>query len=65
MKVTVDSYSKMNGAYNTLFDEWQKIEDMPTKLHQQMNTALLLLDGVLDECKANMVKELFDGKFIE
>ena len=45
----------MNRAYNTLFDEWQAVEDMPPALYKQMNMAMVLLDQVLDEFKKAMV----------
>lgn len=51
MTVTKESYRKMNKAYNTIFDEWQAIEDMEDDLYAKMNTALVLLDGVLDAIK--------------
>ena len=57
MFLTKDTYRKMNKAYNTLFDEWQNIEEMPPEVFQQMNMAMVMLDGVLDELKAASVDE--------
>ncbi|MCH5291161.1 MAG: helix-turn-helix transcriptional regulator [Treponema sp.] len=53
MTLSKQTYLAMNKAYNTIFDEWQNVQDMPPLLHQQLNTALVLLDGVLDELKKN------------
>ena len=57
MKLTKESYRKMNAAYNTIFDEWQKIEEMDPDVFQQLNTSLVLLDGVLDALKAAATDE--------
>ncbi len=47
----------MNAAYNTIFDEWQKIEEMDPDVFQQLNTSLVLLDRVLDALKAAATDE--------
>ena len=57
MIVTKESYRKMNKAYNTIFDEWQNIQDMEPDLYAKLNAALVLLDGVLDEVKKAAVDE--------
>ncbi|MCH5295387.1 MAG: hypothetical protein J1F14_05750 [Treponema sp.] len=53
MRLSKQTYRTMNKAYNTLFDEWQNIDEMPPELFKRMNMALVILDGVLDELKQN------------
>lgn len=53
MRLSKQTYRAMNKAYNTLFDEWQNIDEMSPELFKRMNMALVILDGVLDELKQN------------
>lgn len=62
MKLTKETYRKMNAAYNTIFDEWQKIEEMDPAVFNQLNTALVLLDGVLDALKAEATDSASEEK---
>mgnify|MGYP006988902475 CR=1 FL=1 len=52
MTVDRETYVQMNQAYNTLFDNWQKISDIDRKTDQTMNMAMVLLDQALDAIKA-------------
>ena len=51
MKVTKDSYRKMNKGYNAIFDGLQEIEDITPEISMAMNQALNILDACLDEVK--------------
>lgn len=51
MTVDRETYVAMNKAYNTLFDNWKKIEDIDRKTDQTMNMAMVLLDQALDAFK--------------
>ena len=57
MKVSKQTYRTMNKAYNMIFDSWQEIEEMPPQMFQQLNTSLVLLDGVLDFLKENATED--------
>ena len=52
MTVDRETYVAMNKAYNALFDNWKKIEDIDRKTDQTMNMAMVLLDQALDAIKA-------------
>ncbi|MCR5725583.1 MAG: hypothetical protein K6G80_10910 [Treponema sp.] len=51
MTLDRETYVAMNKAYNTLFDNWKKIEDIDRKTDQTMNMAMVLLDQALDAFK--------------
>ena len=57
MKLSRDSYRKMNKGYNAIFDGLQEIEDITPEISMAMNQALNILDVCLDEVKKSIIDD--------